>query len=268
MAGQVTSQQHFLAGAEDFKHFLWRRHRRTDALDGFVPEVLATDGRVVRRMSVDARQLTFQQFEDQRTAECIVNSVESNSSSAVGMLGYSMFSNAEALAILHSGGDLDAGWLAFPCPVGSGRPAAIPTMPIRLDDIPTLRLCGGAQVRWRDCNLVFEAAVEQRDSGVDERVDLLDHLIGWQVRTTVSRDGIARPSRLVADKQALDGIRRTGGGRAEASFRLDAAAYQRLDSPGDVRAWFVLEFDRRLFCLPPGWCTWWFELRFPPRISS
>jgi hypothetical protein len=256
--------------SEDFRYFLWRRHHQSNALDGFVPELLATDGRTVRRMIADRAQLAFQQFECRRTAQAIVDSVESHSTRGVGICGYSMYAHAEALAIVHTGEKLDAGWLAFPYASSvNGRPAGIPTLPVYLNETPTVRLCGGAHLHWRHCRLVLEVAIEQCFEGDDAplQADLLDHLASWRVRTTVLENGRAKPVRLPARQHSEVEIRRPSATRAEASFEIDANLYRQLVDNHELSAWLLLDFDRRLFCLPPEWCAWWFQVRFPRHIQ-
>lgn len=271
MSGHASSHQNTLGRSEDFKHFLWRRHWQAAALNGFVPELLATDGRTVRRMVSERNQLTFQQFDDVRTAEAIIASVDSRSEGGVGMLGYSMFSDSDALGILHTGSQLDPGWLAFPYVACGGRPAGIPTMPLAIDEIPTVRLCAGTQLRWKDCQLVLEVAVEQRGEETEEfgeHIEVLDHLVGWQFHTTVPKLGRAKQVRLPSDNDPVDGIRRTSPNRAEATFGVDAQLYNQLADSDGLTAWITLVFDRRLFCLPSDWCAWWFEVGFPRHIRG
>ncbi|QDG52740.1 hypothetical protein FIV42_18935 [Persicimonas caeni] len=235
-----------------------------------MPELLATDGQTVRRMIADRTQLAFQQFDCERTAQAIVDSVESHSTAGIGICGYSMYSDAEALAIVHTGEKLDAGWLAFPYTTSaSGRPAGIPTLPVYLNEIPTVRLCGGAHLHWRHCRLVLEVAIEQRSEGHDAplQIDLLDHLASWRLRTTVLENGRAKLVRLPARQHSEVEICRPSPTRAEASFEIDANLYRQLVDRDELSAWLVLDFDRRLFCLPSEWATWWFQVRFPRHIQ-
>jgi hypothetical protein len=222
-------------------------------------------------MVAEKGQLTIQQFIDERTAEAIVSAVGSHSSDDIGMLGYSMFGDADALAIVHTGDELTPGWLAFPYANVRGRPSGIPTMPLLIDDIPTMRLCGGAQLCWRDCQLMLDVAVEQRGDFNDEfgePPDVLDRLVGWRLQTTVLKEGRAKPVRLPSKGAPLGGIRRSSKRRVEASFEIDSALFKQMEKSEDLKAWFVLDFDRELFCLPSEWCTWWFEMSFPRQIRG
>jgi hypothetical protein len=247
-------------------------------LNGFVSEILATNGRMVRRMVAEKGKLTFQQFVDERTAEAIVKAVESHSTDGVGMMGYSMFTDADALAIVHTGDELTPGWLAFPYANVRGRPSGIPTMPLIIDDIPTIRLCGGAQLGWRDCQLTLDVAIEQRgeldgqrgdtDEQTGEPFDVLDRLVGWRLETTVLKQGRAHPVRLPSQKASPAGIRRSSKQRVEASFVIDSSLFKQMEKREGLKAWFVLDFDRQLFCLPSDWCTWWFEMNFPRQIRG
>lgn len=266
VSGHLHTRQRERGDAEAFRHFLWRRHHQKSTLNGFVPELLASDGRVVRRMLVEDSALVFQQFDDPATSETIVGSVESRSSSEASILGYSLFAQTDAVAIMHTGGGAEPGWIAFPCPTTHGRPEAIPTLPLTVDETPRRRIAGGARLRWKGRKLVLEAALEERvEAEMDDpiEVSLLDHLVGWQFDATVDKDGRAKPVRLAKSNQPADGILRTGERRAEACFVIDPTMHNRLGDRDGLRAWFSLRFDRGLFCLPQDWCTWWFSVRFP-----
>jgi hypothetical protein len=271
VSAYAASQNTALEDAGDFRHFLWRRHHQSRALNGFVSELLATDGHLVRRMVAEKGQLTYQQFVDARTADAIVGAVEAHASGDAGMLGYSMFGDADALAIVHTGEELAPGWLAFPYANVRGRPSGIPTMPLLIEDIPTVRLCGGAQLGWSDCKLTLDVAIEQRVSlaeQIDEPIDVLDRLVDWRLETTVLKKGQASSVRLASQKASLDGIRRSSQQRVEASFFIDTSLLKQMEKREGLKAWFVLDFDRRLFCLPSEWCTWWFEMDFPDQIPG
>jgi hypothetical protein len=266
----LTRQGGILGGGQDFRYFLWRRLARPGALNGFVPEILASDGRRVRRMYVGDRVHTMQQYEDRLGAEAIAEMVESRAPRGAGLRGYSIFSDADALAIWHTGGRGDSAWVAFPFADMPGRAAMLAASPEYGDHVPRLRLCGGARLRWASGQLLLEAAIEQRSDGFRDEPgspDLMDYLVGWRLETTVENAGQVKPARLAARGEPLDGIRRASGRRVESSWILNASMHQKLRGRRSLKAWFVLTFDTRLFCLPDPWRTWWFEVDFPARVD-
>ena len=60
----------------DFKHLLWRRHPDANWWKSGRPEIIATDGREVRRLSSQHQHIAFQAFEDSRAAHDIASKIE------------------------------------------------------------------------------------------------------------------------------------------------------------------------------------------------
>ena len=149
-----------LTNSERFKHFIWKRHPHAKSWNNALPEVIATDGRLVRRLVSQPQYIYFQVFSDTGTAQTVAERVENSVSQGVALLGYSMFADNAAVAILHTGDANEPGWVAFPHRRLDA--SQIPTMPIRVADEPKLRLVGGANIAWSSGKRVIHAALEQR----------------------------------------------------------------------------------------------------------
>lgn len=252
-----------LARSEAFKHFLWRRHEDPQALHGHLPELVATDGRTVRRMVGQGEHVSFQCFEDSTTARNVVQSIESSVASGVALLGYAMFASEPSLAVLHTGEGLQPGWIAFPNNRQRGR-SQHPTLPIRLVDAPKLRLVAGARLTWRSGKPFVEAALEQAGEsfwGSDDAFALLDHLVGWELHARVGVGAAARDLSLQPRRVEPDAIRRPHARRAERCFAVDEAIWSQFAGEPGFRAWFTVEFDRELFCLPADWMRFWLSVK-------
>ena len=258
-----TSELESLERADQFKHFLWRRHLEVGPAQQALPEVIATDGRIVRRMIAKGAQITFQEFEDVVTSSALIDRIESSASPGVALVGYSMLKRNDALAVLHTGRDLEPGWLAFP-DRRTGSSAALPTLPSQLAEYPRLRLIAGVNVAQEQRRLTLRAALEQRGSSFlssPRAFAILDHLSGWRIRAVSGSGETAKPLEIAPDSEPLFGFQRTSALRSEACFELDAAIYHQRAKLG-VHVWFELEFDRALFCLPSRW------LRFPLYVQG
>lgn len=255
-----------LVGSQAFRYFLWRQRPLSHALRGFVPEILASDGRRVRRIHVGDRFLSMQEYDDRKSADAIAQMVQERGTSRVGLRGYAMYSEHESVAIWNYEGQADPAWVAFPFSDFPGRAAVLGQLPGYADGVARLRLCGGARLRWVSGRLLFEAAIEQRSDGFDDdprTQDLMDHLVDIRLETTIDKDGEARPIRLIGRDVAATEIQRTSARRVEAAWALNAALYEQFRDNRSLRAWFVLTFDTSLFCLPDPWQQWWFEVGFP-----
>lgn len=249
-----------LKRSSDFKHFLWRRHPHRRVLDGALPEVISTDGETVRRILSQQKQIIFQEFEDQQTASALINRIESSVVPGVAMVGYSMFKERDAVAILHTGRNLGPGWLAFPDTKRKRAAGMVsPTLPLRVVDQPKLRLVAGASVVWDRRDLVIKGAVEQRGSqfaSTPRAFDLLEHLADWKVEAVFYKNDELKRVDLCESGSPRDGISRVHSSRREACFVIDPLMYKQMRQL-DAQVWFRFTFDRELFCLPVDWSSFW-----------
>ncbi len=241
------------------RHMLWRKHLASQALDGHLPEILATDGRALRRLLSQERQLVFQQFEDQGAAASLMERVEGSVSPGVALAGYSMFKDHDALAILHTGQGQAPGWLAFPDAARGQVRWDKPTLPARASDLPRARLVAGAGVFWRQRRMVIHVAFEERgEPQRDARglpLTLLDHIEQVSLHALITRQGQLRALELT-DPEPLSALTRVRADRAELSFIVEPAIYREFKQL-DGRIWIKALFDRSLFCLPAAWRAAW-----------
>lgn len=244
--------------SQNFKHLVWKRHVDSKAWEGALPEVVATDGKTVRRLISESQLIYFQEFDDPGTGKVVQERVEASVDEGVALLGYSMFTEVETVAILHTGDQLEPGWIAFPFTQKSR--SKIPTMPIRVAAIPKARLVGGASVLWKKSNRIIKAALEQRGQTFldsEHAFNLLEHVVRWELRAQVGSDG--REIRLVESAEPRD-LKRTDPFRMQGTFDVDDVILREFRHDPTLKIWFVITFDRELFCLPEDWLTFWLHV--------
>jgi hypothetical protein len=255
-----------LKDSTNFKHLVWKRHADSKAWEGALPELVATDGHLVRRLISDTQHIYFQQFEDPNTGKVLQGRVELSVEEGIALLGYSMFTDVETVAILHTGDALEPGWIAFPFTKKSR--SAVPTMPIRVASFPKARLVGGASVRWEKSARVIKAAVEQRGQSFLESphaFNMIEHLTKWELRARVGADG--REVKLVKSAEPRD-LKRTEEFRLEGTFDVDDVILREFRDDPTLKIWFVVTFDRELFCLPDDWLTFWLNVEMSDMTVS
>lgn len=244
--------------SQNFKHLVWKRHLDSKAWDGALPEVVATDGHTVRRLVSESQLIYFQEFDDPHTGKVVQERVEASVEEGIALLGYSMFTEVETVAILHTGEALEAGWIAFPFTQKSR--SKIPTMPIRVASNPKARLVGGASVRWDSSNRIIKAALEQRGQSFLESqnaFNLIEHITHWELRAQVGSEN--REIRLVDSAEPRDLVRPEQF-RVEGTFDVDDVILREFRDDPTLKIWFVITFDRELFCLPEDWLTFWLQV--------
>lgn len=248
------------ARSADFKHLLWRRHPDDTWWDGCRPEILASDGRVVRRLSSQHQHISFQAFEDQNSARDVCDKIEASVAQGVALMGYSMFSQHEAVAILHTADNLDPGWVAFPH--RRTNSSTVPTLPLTVADVPKLRIVGGAEVRWASGDTVLDAALEQRGERFAKTpfaFNALDHVSSWEIWGRVGRGADTKQLRLVKRGEEPH-IRRVSDQRLGGRFPLDPVIWREFQAEPTFKLWFLVTFDRELLCLPNDWLRFWMQV--------
>lgn len=245
---------------EDYKHLLWRRHPDSRSFEGCRPEIIASDGAHVRRLVSQHQHISFQAFEDRDAARDVTQKIEASVASGVALLGYSMFNQHEAVAILHTADGLEPGWVAFPHRRSSD--SSVPTLPMRVADLPKLRLIGGAEVNRSGGELQLEGILEQRGSAFlesDDAFSIIDHIKNWEVWGRVGRGDEAKNLRLMKRKAEPE-IGKSGDLRLAGRFVLDEVIWGEFENRPDFKVWFVVNFDRELFCLPDEWLRFWLQV--------
>ena len=241
------------------KHFVWRKHPRASAWQGYLPEVIGTDGRNMRRMHSQPRQIVLQQFEDSQTSAAVVEHIEASASPGASFAGYSLFEDQPAVAVLHTGQGSEPGWLAFPYRRNLLAPYERPTLPPSVLEQPRLRLVAGASIYWHQRDMLLHVAVEQRGNlGHQGLTSLLDHLEHVGIGCPSHPQGATRELHLIKEC-ALRPLERTGPHRLEASFVIEPLILKEARRQG-ASVWLLLRFDAALFCLPDPWRTFWLEL--------
>ena len=242
------------------KHFVWRKHPRATAWAGHLPEVIGTDGRLVRRMHSQPRQIVLQQFEDRQTSAAVVERIEASAGPGLAFSGYSMFQEHTAVAVLHTGTDLSPGWLAFPYRRGLLTHHERPTLPPGIIEQPRLRLVAGASVYWHQRDMLLHVALEQRGAlEIPGLPSLLDHLESLEIGCVSHRRDAHRTLHLVKE-DVPPSIERVGPRRVEASFAIEPIIFKEAVRQR-AAIWLLLSFGRALLCLPEPWRRFWLELQ-------
>lgn len=240
------------------RHLIWRAHPKDRFFKGMSPEVISTDGSMVRRLVCARDLLAFQTFEHKDTAQNIIENIEASVEPGVSLMGYSTFQDHTRLAILYTGEDYLPGWVCF----GEGPRDELIPLPPNIDQVPRLRIIAGAKLSWSQRELVVQAALEQRGNSFAASVhafDILEHVTSLELRAVSYEDGVQREVEIVKSPDPVHQLKLVGPTRLEASFALEPLVYREFRKQ-DRQVWFVITFDRELFCLPEEWCSFWFEV--------
>ncbi len=245
---------------EEFKHFVWRRHNDVEALGGYRSEIVTSNGISVRRLVSQPFQISFQQFTDVEASMRIINRIEGGLGKGVAMLGYSMFASETSVAVLHTGKDLNPGWIAFPFGDAYGR---FPTMPLSSIETPSLRLVGGATLVTSG-RPTLRAALEQRGSDFrqqDYAFNILEHIRSWEIHARIGDDD-KRPIRLV-DTDSSGKLTHPDPTRITKDFVLDPVIFREFKDDKRLQIFHVIKFDREFLCLPEDWLTFSIQIELP-----
>ncbi len=240
---------------------LWRGHHDMTSWDNCRPELLATDGREVRRLVSLSNHIAFQAFDHEASGREIVTKVERSVAQGVALVGYSMLSGNEAIAILHTAPGLQPGWVAYPHRKSSAS-TTVTTLPLAVANIPKLRLIGGAKAEWHKGETVLEAALEQRGQSFlasQFAFNIIEHVQSWELRATQGRGDTAKSLKVLKRKVEPE-ISRSGEFRLQGVFTLDEMIWKEFADREDFHLYFVVEFDQELACLPADWSRFWFRV--------
>jgi hypothetical protein len=236
------------------QYFLWRRQLRPEVPTGYYPEVIATDGRLVRRMVCYDRQMLFQEFNDTLIAEPIVERIEGGVTPGIGLLGYSMLPDMDSIAILQTGAVDSPSWLAYP---DQGRLPTqhAPTIPMRVASYPKIRLSASSTVlRLTGKTLGIRIALREfNDSPGSLPGRLLDHVATCRLQASFTFDQQLEHMPLCATHRTRQDFYASSDDCLETHFEIEPFFYQQYALLPDFQLWIVLTFDNRLFCLPDRW---------------
>lgn len=250
-------------GNDFFKHFLWKRHEHPHAWRQSLPELITSDGAIVRRLVSQSKYIYFQAFEDRDTASQIVDRVETSVASGMALLGYSMFADDAAVAILHMGQGEESGWVAFPHK--RIERSVIPTLPLRVADFPKLRLVGGASLDRKNGKPRIVVALEQRGEtfqSTEYAMNILEHV---EEVTLMAKNGVgddAKEVRLINRNEDV-AFNRVSPFRIEAKFPVHEALVREFSEKADLSVWIRVQFDRKLISLPEDWRRFWMSVDVP-----
>ncbi len=259
MQSKMSSPTKSAAPNNAFQYYLWRRHVNPRAFQGFYPEVIATDGTHVRRLIALDRQILYQEFDDPQIAGPIIKRVEAGANQGVPLVGYSMMSAQDSMAILQTGSVQEPGWLAFPDleRTLTGQPSTIP--PTTTNDLG-LRLLAGGEIAWENREMQLYAALEQRHSLTPTRhplPNLLDHVATWTLHATYVHNNQITPIRLTRRNAQHATPTRVEAHRIETRFTIDANMFREFSQKPSFQIWFEIQLERTLFCLPQQWNSSW-----------
>lgn len=213
--------------SQDFKHLIYRTSPDPEVR----LEILATDGRTIRRLASLPHRLVFQEFEDTHTAAALIRSIEDALTHDLAM-GYSLLRDEPTVAFVHTGDHLNPGWMTARM---NDEVLRLPKLRLLISDSPQLRLVGGATSN----NRVLRAVLEQRGTEFAESpaaFDITKHLVQWRLMVGAKTTVQCEPTRpaLRADR------------RIQQDFLVE-------DVDTKTSLEYMVEFDRELFCLPRDW---------------
>lgn len=246
-----------------FKHFLWKRHEHPHAWMESLPELITSDGSIVRRLVSQTKYIYFQAFEDRDTASQIVDRVETSVSSGMALLGYSMFSNDAAVAILHMGQGEESGWVAFPHKRIDR--STIPTLPLRVADFPKLRLVAGASLDHKSGKPRIVVALEQRGDtfqSTDFATNIVEHVEAVELMAKHGIGDDAKEVRLL-DRNEETSFNRVSNHRIELKFPIHESMVREFGGKEDLSIWLRIQFDRKMLSLPEDWRRFWMSVDVP-----
>ncbi len=244
--------------SDRFKHFMWRRHEDRNAWKTYRPEIVATDGAVVRRLVSQPQHIVFQSFRDAETSMRVISRIEQGIGRGVAMLGYSMFSDEEFVAILHTGEGFGSGWLAFPFETSKVN---FPTLPLSAANHPSLRLVGGANITNEGGTPIITAALEQRGErfkASEFAFNILEHVADWKIRARLGNGADAKTLRIISSEELAP--QRVEEFRLQVTARLDPVILREFEGENELEFFFEVLFDRELMCLPEDWLGHWFRV--------
>jgi hypothetical protein len=240
-------------------HMLRRLQPAHQAWAGVLPEVVGTDGSIVRSLHSQARQLIYHESASTPPALRLRQQIERCvSSPGASLVGYSHFKNSQEVAFLRTGTNEQPGWIAAPCGPGDIEPDTMPTT--QAAQSARARVVGGAALIWRKRQLCVLVALEQRGDILTSLPDgLLAHVERLELCATIPRGITQRRLELVRNPEPLGGLSMPDPSRLEACFVIEPSIFKE-HRAASGQLWLLLHTSRSLLPLPPEWNTFWFQL--------
>jgi hypothetical protein len=246
------------SNANAFKHFIWKRHAEPRAWDNALPEVLTTDGINVRRLRSHEHKITFQEFAEPMTSKTIQRRIEGCVSNGSALVGYSVFSDIDVLAIMGTGPGNHAGWIALP--YSKNSEVSFPTMPIQLAEHPTLKLTGRATIVRRGRSFEMETALLQEGKSFcapPNPFNIFDHVEKIEMRAQV-RGAERKTVRFC--RSATPKFFKRSNQKIEAIFEVDSTMLSMFGRDPGLSVWCIVDFDMGFLCLPEEWRRFWMAI--------
>ena len=255
----MNGRKNSMTDTNDYRHFIWKRHSELSAWDEALPEVLTTDGIHVRRARSYADRITFQEFSARLTAQTIKKRIENCVSNGSALMGYSMFSDIDVLAIFQTGTTDASSWVAMPYSKSSKQ--SFPTMPIQLVEKPFLVLTATARLERAERRYQIQATLRQDGAKFWEsggEIDLLQSIESIRLKAQV-RGNERKKIRLCRTSEA-QGTRRVGD-HLKMTFDVDDAMLHTFGADPGLSTWLVIDFSPSLLCLPTEWRRFWMSAK-------
>ncbi|MFB6373780.1 MAG: hypothetical protein ABEN55_11895 [Bradymonadaceae bacterium] len=240
---------------------IWSDHPATGARR--LAELLATDGHLVRSLRSRGSFLTYEEVEAFKLGKDLVDTVEGEWEPEAPFFGFESLSDTEMVAILHDPHQLDEQWAVFPCLDHRFTPGELTETAVAANDGIRHHLIGGAEIGWSSGEPHLEAALEARSwrqRDVEGAVELLDHIESWELRATAERRGEIEDVGLSPQSERSVEPSAPSDGRLEAEFPIDQVIRQNFADHPSFQAWFVLQFDTDVFCVPENWRRFWMAI--------
>ncbi len=236
--------------------YLWVRRVSTDG-DPLLVQVLATNGKVVRHVSMAQRQIYLQEVESP-VAKVIVDHVEEGLHRGQSLVGYSMLEGDGDVCVRVTGDEEERGWLAFRDPRG------LPRRVLKaLEEEPRRRLVAGAAPKWRPRRrLYLYCAFEERGPEVCPGT-LVETLESVEVCATRKREQGREFFRLPKSPWTASEVipDPEEPGKLRCRIPLEDQTFHSLLSSPEVDFWLRLGFTEELLCLPRSWRVFHLHVR-------
>lgn len=226
-------------------------------------ELIATDGERVRTLRGRGAFLTFEEVEEARTAQQVVDTIEREWEPASALLGYRAMADKSNVAIVRQDGPGGGRWVVFPCG-GRSFPSEMPTRPADVEaDGWRVHLVAGAHVGWRRGEPVLRGALEVRswgDTALVRQTDFLEKLDTVELRATVEKRGSPEEIEIAPRSERVVRPRRTSDVRADFEIPVEQIVYRHFRDNPSFCAWFVLKYSPDLFEIPETWRRYWMSV--------
>ena len=192
------------------------------------------------------------------TSKTIRKRIEGCVSNGSALVGYSVFSDIDVLAIMRTGRGNQSGWIALP--YSKNSKVSFPTMPIQLAEHPTLKLGGKATVVRQGRGLDMNVVLRQEGRSFLEKpnaIDIFNHLEKIEMKAQIR--GAQRKKIRICRSPTPKTFRKIND-TVEATFEVDSAMLGTFGNDPGLSVWCILDFDMDFLCLPEEWRRFWMAI--------